>query len=159
MKYKGIGKVKAVQLKALSEIIKRASIPIIDCDIKIKCPRDLADIIMSTLRFETIEELKVALIDTKGNLKNIVSVQKGSMNTINVESRDVFKEAIKQDISRIIIIHNHPSGDPTPSKEDINFTLNMQKIGKDLGIEVLDHIIIGDGIFKSVLEYISNIDI
>lgn len=152
-KYEGIGRVKAIQLKALSEIMKRASIPILEYNIKIKRPRDIADAVMSTLRYESREEIRVALIDTKGNLKNIVLVQKGSNRSTNVESKELFKEAIKQDISRIIILHNHPSGDPTPSPEDINFTLQMQKVGKELGIEVLDHIIIGDGIFKSVFAY------
>ena len=159
MKYDGIGKVKAIQLKALSEIMKRTSIPIMEYDLKIKSPRDLAEIVMSTLRYETREELKVALIDTRGNLKNIVSVQKGTINSINIESKEIFKEAIKQDIPRIIILHNHPSGDPTPSKEDLDFTIYIKEIGKELGIEVLDHIIIGDGMFKSVFEYMNKIDV
>ena len=157
--YEGIGKIKAIQLKALSEIIKRASSPTLEYNLKIKSPRDIAEHVMSTLRYETKEEIQVALIDIKGNLKNIISVQQGGVNGINVESKDIFKEAIKQDIPRIILIHNHPSGDPTPSIEDINFTKSMQKIGKELNIDVMDHIIIGDGIYKSVVAYMTEINI
>lgn len=156
MKYTGIGKIKAIQLKALSEIIKRASKPTLEYDLKIKSPKDIAEIVMSTLRYETKEEIQVALIDIKGNLKNITTVQKGSVNGINVEIKDVFKEAIKQDVPRIIIIHNHPSGDPTPSIEDVNFTKAVQKTGSELGIEVMDHIIIGDGIYRSIIAYMNN---
>lgn len=159
MKFDGIGKVKAIQLKALSEIIKRASAPTLEYNVKIKHPSDLADVIMSTLRYESREEIRVALIDIKGNLKNIVEVQKGNVNSINVEAKDIFKEAIKQDIPRIIIIHNHPSGDPTPSIEDITFTKEMQKLGRELAIDVLDHIIIGDGSFKSIIQYMNEISI
>lgn len=153
MKYKGIGKVKAIQLKAISEIIKRASVPTLENNIKIKCPQDMAQIIMSTMRFESREKIKVALIDFKGNLKNIVKIQEGNVNSVNIEPKDIFKEAIKKDIPRIIILHNHPSGDPTPSKEDIDFTVSMRDFGSKLGIEVLDHIIIGDGIYKSIFQY------
>ncbi len=153
MKYKGIGKVKAIQLKAISEIIKRASVPTLENNIKIKCPQDMAQIIMSTMRFESREKIKVALIDFKGNLKNIVKIQEGNVNSVNIEPKDIFKEAIKKDIPRIIILHNHPSGDPTPSREDIDFTVSMRDFGSKLGIEVLDHIIIGDGIYKSIFQY------
>lgn len=153
MKYKGIGKVKAIQLKAISEIIKRASVPTLENNIKIKCPMDMAQIIMSTMRFESREKIKVALIDFKGNLKNIVKIQEGNVNSVNIEPKDIFKEAIKKDIPRIIILHNHPSGDPTPSREDIDFTVSMRDFGSKLGIEVLDHIIIGDGIYKSIFQY------
>ncbi len=155
-KHQGIGKIKAIQLKALSEIIKRASAPTLEYNLKIKSPKDIAEHVMSTLRYETKEEIQVALIDIKGNLKNILPIQKGSINGINVEIKDVFKEAIKQDIPRIIVIHNHPSGDPTPSIEDINFTKLIQKIGRDLSIEVMDHIVIGDGIYQSIVAYMNN---
>lgn len=155
-KHQGIGKIKAIQLKALSEIIKRASAPTLEYNLKIKSPKDIAEHVMSTLRYETKEEIHVALIDIKGNLKNILPVQKGSVNGINVEIKDVFKEAIKQDIPRIIVIHNHPSGDPRPSIEDINFTRLIQKLGKDLSIEVMDHIVIGDGIYQSIVAYMNN---
>ncbi len=159
MKYEGIGRVKAVQLKAISEIIKRASAPTLEFNVKIKHPKDLADVIMSTLRYESREEIRVALIDIKGNLKNVIEVQKGNVNSINVEAKDIFKEAIKQDIPRIIIIHNHPSGDPTPSLEDIKFTKEMQKLGRKLAIEVLDHIIIGDGNYISIVQYMSEMNL
>ena len=155
-KHQGIGKIKAIQLKALSEIIKRASAPTLEYNLKIKSPKDIAEHVMSTLRYETKEEIQVALIDIKGNLKNILPIQKGSINGINVEIKDVFKEAIKQDIPRIIVIHNHPSGDPTPSIEDINFTKLIQKTGRDLSIEVMDHIVIGDGIYQSIVAYMNN---
>lgn len=152
--YEGIGEVKAIQLKALSEIIKRSQLPTMENSVKIKNTYDIANIMIPKLKHQTTEELHIALIDIKCNLKRIYQASLGQANNIFFNQTIVFKEAIKTDTPRIIIIHNHPSGDPTPSEADIEFTKKIIKLGDDLGIKVLDHIIIGDNTYKSVFSYI-----
>jgi len=98
------------------------------------------------------EVLKLIMLDTKNNIIGIKDVFKGSLNTSIVHPREIFKEAIKKSSSSIIICHNHPSGDPTPSKEDINITIRLKECSKIMGIDLLDHLIIGKDQYVSLKE-------
>lgn len=98
------------------------------------------------------EVLKVVLLNTKNIVVGIKDVFKGSLNTSVVHPREIFKQAISKNSASIIICHNHPSGDPTPSREDINITLRIKECGNIIGIQLVDHIIIGNNKFVSLKE-------
>ena len=98
------------------------------------------------------EVLKLIILNTKNVVISIKEVFKGSLNSSIVHPREIFSEALKKNAASIIICHNHPSGDPTPSKEDINITLRIKECGKIIGIELLDHVIIGNGNYASMKE-------
>lgn len=153
MKFKGIGKVKALTLKAVGEIVKRVEKPVLK-NIKINSTSDAALIIMPKLRYERNEKFCTMYLDSKNNLLKTRYYSNFKESSIDVPLKNVLKEAIKEESSRIIIAHNHPSGDPTPSMADINFTKEIKEIAKKLEIDVLDHIVIGDGIYISIMEYL-----
>jgi DNA repair protein RadC len=150
-KIKGIGRVKAIQIKAVSEIAKRISKPINIEKIKITNSNQVAEIMMSELRYEKKEIAKVIILNTKNIILRIINISLGSTNFACIEPKEVLTEAIKIQASKIILIHNHPSGDPTPSKEDFRITDRIYECANLMGIELLDHIIIGDGKYKSIL--------
>lgn len=150
MKIKGIGKIKAIQLKAVCEIAKRITTPIdLEKNI-IRSPQDVAAIFIDELRFEKREVLKVVLLNTKNRIIKISDVFIGGTNSIIVQPKDVLYEAIKLGSPKIILIHNHPSGDPTPSKSDYQITKRIEESAQLIGIELLDHIVIGDGKYESI---------
>ena len=149
-KIKGIGRVKAIQLKAVCEIAKRISKPINSKKIIIKNPKDVAYILMDELRYEKREILKVLILNTKNVVQKIIDIAAGGAFSINIEPKDVLKDAIKMGMPRIIIVHNHPSGDPTPSSSDIEITNRIETAAKLFGIQLLDHIVIGDGTYESI---------
>ncbi len=149
---KGIGKVKASQLLALAEISKRFKGYRAGEDYKITRPKDGADYVMESMRHLKQEILKVIMLNTKNVVIHIMDVSKGSLNSSIVHPREVFSEAVKYSSASIILCHNHPSGDPTPSSEDISITQRIKECGKLMGIELLDHIIIGNGKYISLKE-------
>lgn len=149
---KGIGIAKAAQLLALAEISKRFKSFKSGEQYKISEPKDAANLLMEDMRNLKQECLKVVMLSTKNVVISIKEVSVGSLNSSIVHPREVFKEAIKKSSASIIVIHNHPSGDPTPSSEDINLTHRLCECGKLIGIELLDHIIIGNGIYISLKE-------
>lgn len=153
-KIKGIGKVKAIQLKAVCEIAKRMARPINTKKILIKEPKDVANLLMEELRYEKREILKVIMLNTKNIVQKIIDISIGATSKIYVEPKDILKEAIKMEMPKIIIVHNHPSGDVTPSMADIEMTNRVQECAKLFGIQLIDHIIIGDGTFESILSKI-----
>jgi len=151
MQVKGIGKVKALQLKAICELTKRISRPI---DIKkniIKTPKDVANLLMPELKYEKREIAKVIILNTKNVILRIVNISLGGSNFACIEPKDVLTEAIKIQAPKIILVHNHPSGDATPSKSDYNVTDRVYDAAQLLGIELLDHIVLGDGEYESLL--------
>lgn len=150
-KIKGIGKVKAIQLKAVCEIAKRMS-RALDLNIVIKNPKDVADLLIDELRYEKREVVKVLILNTKNVVKKIVDITIGNTSSATIEAKDALQEAIKMGMPKIILVHNHPSGDPNPSMSDINVTENIEKAAEIFGIKLLDHIVIGDGTFKSIFE-------
>jgi len=147
---KGIGKVKAIQLKAICELAKRMSRPINQSKVQIKQSSDVADYIMEELRFEKVELVKVLLLNTKNILMKVTDISLGGTNSASVDPKDVLLEAIKIGAPKIILVHNHPSGDSNPSKSDILFTQRIYEASKLIGIQLLDHIVIGDGNYTSI---------
>lgn len=146
----GIGKVKAIQLKAVCELAKRMSRPINDSKIQIKNTKDIAQIFMDELRYEKREVVKLVLLNTKNVILKILDVSIGSVSKAIIEPKDILVEAIKIGAPKIIIVHNHPSGDSEPSLSDIEITDRIDKASKIIGIELLDHIVIGDGNYVSI---------
>ena len=149
---KGIGKVKAIQIIAACEIAKRISQPLDVQNIKIKNSQDIADLLRNELRYETREIAKIILLNTKNVIQKIVDISYGGTNFAMLEPKDVFHEAIKINAPRIIIVHNHPSGEPTPSKADIEVTKRLINSAKLLGLEILDHIIIAENGCESIMK-------
>ena len=150
-KIKGIGRVKAIQLKAVCELAKRIARPINAKKIVIKSPKDVADIFIEELKYEKREMLKVVILNTKNVVQKIVDIAVGGTASISIEPKDILIEAIKMEMPKIIVVHNHPSGDATPSMSDIEITKKIKDSAKLLGIQLLDHIVIGDGTYESII--------
>ena len=149
MKIKGIGKVKAIQLKSICELTKRISRPI-NYQIKIKNSKDVASLLMPEMRYEKREIAKVLLLNCKNLVLKIVDISIGGANFACLEPKDILAEALKLQAPKIILVHNHPSGDTTPSKSDFNITDRIYEAAELMGIQMLDHIIIGDGTYESI---------
>ena len=154
MKIKGIGKVKAIQLKAVCELAKRISKPIEEEKIIIKAPSDVVNLLMNELKFEKREKIKELILNTKNILVKIIDISYGGTDFAIMEPKDILCEPIKMKEPKIVLVHNHPSGDPTPSRQDIETTKDILKASKLFGIQMLDHIIIGKDKYESVLPYI-----
>lgn len=150
MKIKGIGKVKAIQLKAVCEFAKRMSRPFNFSNITIKCPEDVAKIFLDELRYEKREIVKSVLLNSKNVVQKVIDVTKGEVTSALVTPKEILEEAVKMQMPKIILVHNHPSGDPTPSEADIEFTKRLKQASEILGIQLLDHIVIGNYKFKSI---------
>lgn len=150
MQIKGIGVVKAIQLKAVCELAKRMSRPINKMDIRIKDTKDVFRLLGDELRFERREKVKLLILNIKNILLKIVDVSYGGTHNAILETKDVFAEPIKMGAPRIILVHNHPSGDPTPSVEDVMLTRDMYRAGLLLGIVLIDHVVIGYNKCKSI---------
>ncbi len=147
----GVGLSKATQIKAALELgIRVASIK--PNKYKVKNPWDIYKYYMDSLRYQKQEIFKVVLLNTKNEIISDIDVSKGTLNSSLVHPREVFREAIKRSTNKIILMHNHPSGTIEPSKEDKNVTSRLIKCGELIGIEVIDHIIIGDGLYFSFKE-------
>ena len=151
MQIKGIGKVKAIQLKAICELTKRISRPINRQKKIIKSPEDVAEILIPELRYEKREIAKVIILNTKNVILRIIDISLGGANFTCIEPRDVLSEAIKMQAPKIILVHNHPSGEVEPSRGDFRVTDRIHEAAELMGIELLDHIIIGDGKYRSLL--------
>lgn len=151
-KIKGIGVTKAVQILALSEFSKRFKTYKSGNEYKINTPLDVSNLVMEDMKYLKQEKLKILILNTKNIVTYIRDVFIGTLNSSIVHPREIFCEAIKKNGASIIICHNHPSGDPNPSKEDINITLRLKECGKLIGIDLLDHIIIGENKYVSMKE-------
>ncbi len=149
---KGIGLAKAVQIKAgieLGQRLVRTRLP--DAQ-TIRSPQDAADLLMEQLRYLQKEHFVCLFLNTKNHIIAQETLSIGSLNASIVHPREVFRAAIKCSSASVVCAHNHPSGDPTPSPEDIRMTERLCQAGDIVGIDVLDHIVIGDGIFVSLKE-------
>lgn len=151
MQIKGIGKVKAIQLKAICEITKRIARPINNQKKIIKTPKDVADLLIPELKYEKREIAKVLILNSKNVVLKSINISLGGANFSCIEPKDVLTEAIKMQAPKIILVHNHPSGDCTPSKSDYKVTDRLYEAADVMGIQLLDHIIIGDNTYKSLL--------
>lgn len=152
MSLKGIGKAKASQIIATGELAKRFKAYKSGDIYIIKQPKDAVSLVMEEMRYFKEEHLRVIMMNTKNMVISVKDVSIGSLNSSIVHPREVFSEAIRRSSASIIICHNHPSGDPTPSKEDISVTERLKECGKILGIDLLDHLIIGNGSYVSLKE-------
>lgn len=149
---KGIGMVKAAQIKAAIELGKRLKNYKPENRYKITSPADAAELVMEDMRYLKKEYLRVIFLNTKNYVMDIKDLSIGSLSSSIVHPREVYSEAIKKSCSSIIVCHNHPSGDPSESQEDINITRRLHEVGKLVGIELLDHLIIGSGSYISLKE-------
>ncbi|QPA30230.1 RadC family protein [Thermaerobacillus caldiproteolyticus] len=149
---KGIGTAKAIQILAALELGRRISRLSYHGRYVIRSPEDGAKYVMNDMRFLSQEHFVAIYLNTKNQVIHRKTVFIGSLNASIVHPREVFKEAIKRSAASIICAHNHPSGDPTPSREDLEVTKRLVECGRMIGIEVLDHLIIGDQKFISLKE-------
>lgn len=148
----GMGEAKTAQLKAALEIGRRLAMMGVEERIQIKSPSDVANLLQVEMSHLDQEHLRVICLDTKNKVQKILTVYVGSLNSAAVRVGEVFKEALKINSAAIIICHNHPSGDPTPSAEDVLMTRQVVEAGKLLDIDVLDHLVIGQGRYVSLRE-------
>ena len=151
MNLKGIGRVKAIQIKAICELATRMSKPSNYKNIKIKNPKDVSELLMNDLRFEKREIAKIILLNNKNDILKIMDVAIGSGNFSNLNIRYILSETVKMNAPKIILVHNHPSGDPTPSKSDLIVTKRLKDAAQLIDIELLDHIVIGNMRYKSIM--------
>lgn len=149
---KGIGKVKAVQIMAAVELGRRIHRLQYEDRYVIRSPEDAANFVMEDMRFLSQEHFVCLYLNTKNQVLHQQTIFIGSLNASIVHPREVFKEAFRRSAASFICIHNHPSGDPAPSREDIDVTKRLSECGKLIGIELLDHLIIGDQKFISLKE-------
>jgi len=140
---KGVGRDKAVTLKAAFTLARkmaaemRAETPLLDT------PERIADLLREESRPQEVEQFRVVLLNTRRRLIGLETISQGTLDTLLVHPREVFKRAIAANASAVVLVHNHPSGDPTPSEADIKVTRDLIRAGQLLKIEVLDHVIIG----------------
>lgn len=153
LEIKGVGEAKACRILSAIELFRRISKETNKERFQIKSASSVAALFMEELRYEQKEYFKVLFLDTKNRIICDRCISIGSLNASVVHPREVFKEAVRQSANKIFLIHNHPSGDSSPSNEDISITKRLVEVGKLLGVEVLDHIIIGDGNYTSLKEY------
>ena len=152
LKIKGIGLYKAVILQAAFELGERINSTSTFDKVQITHPSDVASLMMSTMKDLEQEHFVVHLLNSKNIVTKQAWVYKGTLNSSIIHPREVFNIAIRESSNSIIVVHNHPSGDVTPSKEDITTTYRLKECGDILGINLLDHIIIGDNKFTSLVE-------
>lgn len=148
----GIGEAKAATLKAALEIGRRLLLTDQEQRFQIKTPADVANLLMMEMSHLDQEHLRTVLLDTKNRVQAICTVYVGSLNSSVVRVGEVFKEAVRRNSASLIVVHNHPSGDPTPSPEDVMVTREIVHAGTLLDVEVLDHLVIGQGRFVSLRE-------
>lgn len=151
LKIKGLGKGTITKLEALWELYNRFSInKKLEKNYIISKPEDIYDLVKDDMKYFEQEHFRILMLNTKNIVINIKDIFIGASNSSVIETRKVFKEALKYNAKNITICHNHPSGDPNPSKEDVNISLRIKEAGKIIGIDLLDHIIIGDNRFISL---------
>ncbi|MDD3173678.1 MAG: DNA repair protein RadC [Herbinix sp.] len=149
---KGVGRVKAIEILCLTEITKRMSKEIHRDSLKLITPQSVADYYMQDMRHLTREQVMLLMMDSKNKLIKDMIISEGTVNTSIMPTREIFVHAVKYEAVNIILMHNHPSGDPTPSAEDIRVTKRLLEAGGIIGITLMDHIIIGDNRYISLKE-------
>jgi len=149
---KGIGPMRAAQIKAIYELAKRLYEKNKINHQQITSPADVANYMMPKMRFLNKEHFIAILLNTKNNVISTETISIGTINSSIVHPREVFNAAIRKCASSIVAIHNHPSGDPTPSQEDVAITQRLYEAGKLVGIQLVDHVVIGDNRYVSLKE-------
>ncbi len=148
----GIGAAKAAQIKAAIELGRRLAVESPQERQAINSPEDAANLVRYEMSALEDEHLRVILLDTRNHVLDVPEVYHGSVNASQVRVGEVFKDAIRRNAAALIIVHNHPSGDPTPSPDDLVVTRACVEAGQLLDIEVLDHLVIGQGRYVSMKE-------
>lgn len=149
---KGLGTAKSAQIKAMVELGKRLAATALDPRSAIRNPQDVVDCVMPFLRDEPQENFMAIFLNTKNEILKTRIITTGTLDSSLITPRELFREAMSMNSAAVIVAHNHPSGDPTPSREDIAITKRLCQAGEMVGIEVLDHLIIGDGRSLSLKE-------
>lgn len=152
LRIRGVGKVKAVQIKCIVELSRRLSKASAEDGLCFSCPETIAQYYMEDFRHCNQEQMAVMMLNTKGRLLGEEKLFKGTVNASLVTPREIFLQALHYHAVGIVLVHNHPSGDPTPSREDLQVTARIQEAGRVIGIELLDHLIIGDKKYISFRE-------
>lgn len=152
MKIRGVGRVKAVQLKCIGELSRRIALTAARPKIRWNIPETIAQYYMEKLRHEEQEQIYCMMLDTKTHLLGECVVSKGTVNSSLITPREIFLEALRYHAVGIVLVHNHPSGDPSPSAADYALTERIRKTGDLVGISLMDHIVIGDHRYFSFLE-------
>jgi len=147
-----VGEAKATQIKAALELGRRLLVSLPQDRPQVRSPADIANLLMLEMGLLEQEQMRVVLLDTKNNVLRIANVYTGSLNTAVVRVGEVFREAIRTNSASIIVVHNHPSGDPTPSPEDVRVTEMLVDAGRLLDIAVLDHVVFGRNRWVSLKE-------
>lgn len=148
----GVGKVKAIQMKCLAEISKRMAKASLKPFISFEFPQSIADYFMENTRYLEKEYVYILMFDSKHKLLKDVRLSEGTVNSSLLSPREVFTTALKFDAVYIVLVHNHPSGDPSPSRQDIEITDRVSSAGRMIGIELSDHIILGNNCYVSLAE-------
>ncbi len=151
-KIKGIGRVKAIELHCLTELTRRMAKDTLHDSVRLTTPQSVADYYMQDMRHLTREQVVLLMFDSKNKLMKDMVISEGTVNTSIMPTREIFVHAVKEEAVNIILLHNHPSGDPTPSSEDIRVTKRLAEAGNLIGISLMDHIIIGDNRYISLKE-------
>jgi DNA repair protein RadC len=149
---KGIGIAKAAQIKASFELAKRENLETDEENFDIKNPEAVCKVISSSIKEKAKEHFKLILLNSRNKKIGISTISIGTLTTSLVHPREVFKEALAHSAASVILAHNHPSGDPEPSEDDLKITKKLVESGKILGVEVIDHIIVGKNSFYSFRE-------
>jgi len=149
---KGVGRVKAIEIKAALELGKRLGKHSELGRVRITCSQDIANLLMRSFKEYETEHFKALLLNTKHEVLKIVGVSSGTVDATIATPRDVFRQAVRENATFVIVAHNHPSGDPEPSAQDIALTAELVNAGKLMNIQVLDHVIFGDGRYVSLKE-------
>ena len=146
----GIGRAKATRIMAACELGKRISARSFRQGDRVENDDDIAELFMEDMRYLNKEVFKALLLDSKGGIISIETISVGELNSTLVHPREAFVQAVKKSAAAVVFVHNHPSGDPSPSQEDYETTERLMACGKLLGIRVVDHMIIGDGRYISI---------
>ncbi len=152
MNIRGIGKVKALQIQAVVELAKRLSKTQKDSSMYFQTPESIASYFMQDMRHLEREQVVLLFLNAKSKLLKEMVLSSGTVNSSVISPREIFVEALRYGAVCIIVAHNHPSGDPTPSKEDLLVTQRIKEAGQLIGIKLMDHVIIGDNRYISLKE-------
>jgi len=151
-RYPGMGQVKALTLLCALELGSRLNREKIPDYTMIRSPQDAAQVVMEDMRHLKKENFRIIILDTKNHVLAVETISVGSLNSSIVHPRELFREAIRHCAAGVILVHNHPSGEVTPSPEDLQVTTRLVEAGRIMGIEVMDHLIIGRDSYLSFRE-------
>jgi DNA repair protein RadC len=152
MELKGVGPAKAVQVKAALELGRRMVVASRGYNVDITSPEDVFHYMKEEMRYLEQEEFRIILLNIKNKVLGVETVFRGGLNSSIVHPREIFRLALRRSAASMILLHNHPSGDPTPSAEDISITRRLVDAAEIMGVHILDHIVMGEGRFLSFRE-------